>query len=78
MTKYISLGIIIIILCTYESNYSQYEEENIIAEWNFDSIVSRQVKESVSGSLDSISGHFDILDGVVGQAIKCDGFTNSG
>ena len=76
MIKNISLIIICIFICN-QRTYSQYEKANLIAEWNFDSIESGKVEDLTSGILDSISGYFDIIDGVVGKAIKCDGFTTS-
>ncbi len=55
----------------------QTAKGDMIAEWTFDDIEGRRVKDHGSGSWDFIDGHFDIVDGVVGKAIKCDGFTTS-
>ena len=65
----------VLLACTIVG--AQAVAEELIAEWNFDFIQNGRVPETVSGSTDRISGHFDIVEGVVGSAIKCDGFTTA-
>ena len=60
--------------CSY---YSQGKSNQLIAEWNFNNIEDRFALDIVSGIKDRIDGHFKVVDGVVGKAIKCDGFTTS-
>jgi hypothetical protein len=57
--------------------YSQTGTPQYIAYWDFDVIEDNRVEDKSSGKKDVINGHYKIVDGVVGKAIKCDGFTTS-
>ena len=51
------------------------EKPNPVAWWKFDQENSRRVIDQVSNTGDSIEGNFKLVGGVVGRALKFDGFT---
>lgn len=51
------------------------EEKKPVAQWSFDGKTIDTVQETISGTVDSISGNFRVVTGVSGQALKFDGYT---
>jgi len=54
-----------------------YAQERPVAWWTFDHVKGRTVVDNASGIQDEIEDHFNIVSGVSGQALKCDGFTTT-
>ena len=52
-------------------------EKALAAWWTFDGVGERSVRESVSGVEDRIEGRFKRVPGVIGTALKFDGFTTA-
>jgi hypothetical protein len=50
-------------------------QDEVVAHWTFDGKTTETVLEKVSGSADPISGNFRTAAGVVGEAVKFDGYT---
>jgi hypothetical protein len=46
-----------------------------LAWWRFEQATDRTTPDDVTRLADKIEGRFKLLDGVVGKALKCDGFT---
>ena len=56
---------------------AQVNNDQLIAYWSFDIIGNDRTEDKASGLNDIIKGHYKVVDGVVGKALKCDGFTTS-
>nr|WP_299382917.1 LamG domain-containing protein [Allomuricauda sp.] len=67
----------ILVLSNCVSLVAQNIQNEGIAYWAFDDLATPGTKDMVSGYLDQIDGHYKSVAGVVGKAIKCDGFTTS-
>jgi len=50
-------------------------DRELLAWWSFDRIDERATADSVAASNDSIGGNFKAVAGVLGKAVKFDGFT---
>jgi hypothetical protein len=61
--------------CLLVLNADLLGQEKLIASWNFDDVQNRLVKDNVTNIVDTIKGNYKIVDGIVGKALKCDGFT---
>jgi hypothetical protein len=64
---------LVIIVFLLES--AQLIAQDPIAYWNFDEINTNIVRDVAGKHDDTIQGHFKTVEGVLGQALKCDGFT---
>lgn len=63
-------------LVLFEFGFSGLTEaDKVVAWWKMDEISSGKVIDSISQMKDSISGNYKLVPGVLGQAIKLDGFT---
>ena len=51
--------------------------DELLAWWTFDGNDSSSAMDSVTGAADRIEGNFKLVDGVVGKALKLDGYTTS-
>ena len=51
------------------------QQSNLIAYWSFDNVHENRTADEASNIYDTIEGNYKILPGVVGSALKCDGFT---
>ncbi len=69
--------LLLLILLSNAALYAREDGKDLIAYWNFDRITDRKVVDKAAGIKDEISGYFKIVEGVIGKAIKCDGFTTS-
>ncbi len=69
------LVITIFYFCILVLNTDLFGQEKLIASWNFDDVQYRLVKDNVTNLVDTIKGNYKIVDGIVGKALKCDGFT---
>jgi hypothetical protein len=63
----------VIILFLLQSD--QLVAQDPITYWNFDEINTNIVRDVAGNYDDTIQGHFKTVEGVLGQALKCDGFT---
>ena len=61
----------LISLIISQSSYSQ----KLTCCWSFDSIQKGLVTDEASNVIDTIKGNFELVDGVKGKGLKCDGFT---
>ena len=50
-------------------------QEEVVSHWAFDGKTTEAVLDKASGSADPISGNFRTVTGVVGEAVKFDGYT---
>lgn len=66
-----------VILSTEVPGYAGNIKDTLLGLWDFDDVQNRRVVDRASGIEDEISGHYRIIEGVVGKALKCDGFTTS-
>jgi hypothetical protein len=69
MIKYIYYTTTLFLIC------SKLFAQEPIAYWSFDNIENSIIIDETSQYNDTIKGHYKVVDGVVGQALKCDGFT---
>jgi hypothetical protein len=52
------------------------QKDGVLAWWKFDKVIEGGVLDSASGVEDSLKGNFKPVSGVLGQALKFDGFTS--
>jgi len=57
--------------------HGQASQDPLIAYWDFEAVQDNRVTDHAGGMKDKINGHFKILPAVVGNGLKCDGFTTS-
>ncbi len=51
-------------------------EDVLVWKWNFDDIQENAVIEIISGAAAEIGGHWSLVPGISGRAVKCDGYTS--
>lgn len=49
--------------------------KTLAAYWPFDEVQDATTAESVNRTMDAIRGHFSVVQGILGNGLKCDGFT---
>ncbi len=69
-----SLFTLVLMNLTLSSAFS-YQSNNDLLRWGFEKNEKRVALESVSEKKDSIEGNFRFVKGIVGDALKLDGFT---
>jgi hypothetical protein len=56
---------------------SQNPGENLIGYWTFDAVTNNRTRDEATGLMDHIEGNYKLVEGVKGNALKCDGFTTT-
>jgi len=45
--------------------------------WSFDRVIKGKVIDEMSGTADALTGNYRLIPGVIGKALKCDGYTTA-
>lgn len=48
-----------------------------IGYWSFDKVANHRTRDEATGRMDLIEGNYKLVEGVIGNALKCDGFTTT-